>query len=314
MKLGLQINRFTWPGGTEAIGPTLAAIVRQADDVGFDSIWVMDHFFQIRGLGKAEEPMLEGWTTLGFMAAHSKRARLGLMVGGIHYRNAALWVKAATTLDVLSGGRAWLGIGAAWNEEEHIGYGIDFPPVKERMDRLEEALTIARLMFTEERPSFQGQHYRIHEALNSPRPIQPGGPPILVGGGGEQRTLRIAAKFADLTHWFALGLETLRHKDELLIRYCEEIGRDPATIERTIGTPVTVVGSEAEAKVFLERVPAQWRQNAIVGTPEQVVDVLGQYIDAGFTGFTFNNAIYQTPEQIARVGELLQMIRPVPAR
>ena len=118
MKLGLQINSFTWPGGTAAIGPTLAEIVRHADDVGFDSIWVMDHFFQIRGVGTIEEPMLEGWTTLGFMAAHSKRARLGLMVGGVHYRNPALWVKAATTLDVLSGGRAWLGIGAAWNEYE----------------------------------------------------------------------------------------------------------------------------------------------------------------------------------------------------
>jgi alkanesulfonate monooxygenase SsuD/methylene tetrahydromethanopterin reductase-like flavin-dependent oxidoreductase (luciferase family) len=169
-------------------------------------------------------------------------------------------------------------------------------------------------MFTEERPSFQGQHYRIHEALNSPRPIQAGGPPILVGGGGEQRTLRIAARFADLTHWFALGLEALRHKDELLIRYCDEMGRDPATIERTIGTPVTVVGSKAEATTFLERIPAERRRNAIVGTPEQVVDVLGEYIEAGFTGFTFNNAIYRTPEQIARVGELLQMVRPVPAR
>ena len=128
MKLGLQINSFTWPGGPEAIAQTLAEIVRQADDVGFDSIWVMDHFFQIRSVGKTEEPMLEGWTTLGFMAAHSNRARLGLMVGGVHYRNPGLWVKAATTLDVLSGGRAWLGIGAAWNEEESRGLGFPFPP------------------------------------------------------------------------------------------------------------------------------------------------------------------------------------------
>ena len=121
MKLGLQINTYTWPGGPEAIGPTLAGIVRQADDVGFDSIWVMDHFFQIRALGKPEEPMLEGWTTLGFLAAHTTRARLGLMVGGVHYRSPALWVKAATTLDILSGGRAWLGIGAGWNEQEVEG-------------------------------------------------------------------------------------------------------------------------------------------------------------------------------------------------
>ena len=132
MKLGLQIPSFTWPGGTEAIGPTLGRIARQADDIGLDSIWVMDHFFQIRGVGPAEDPMLEGWTALGFLAANTSRARLGLMVGGVHYRLPGLWVKAATTLDVLSGGRAWLGIGAAWNEIESRGLGFPFPPLGER--------------------------------------------------------------------------------------------------------------------------------------------------------------------------------------
>ena len=132
MKVGLQISSFTWPGGPAAIAPTLARIARQADDVGFDSIWVMDHFFQIRGVGRQEEPMLEGMTTLGFLAAHSSRARLGLMVGGVHYRDPGLWVKATTTLDVLSGGRAWLGIGAAWNEEESRALGFPFPPLGER--------------------------------------------------------------------------------------------------------------------------------------------------------------------------------------
>ena len=135
-----------------------------------------------------------------------------------------------------------------------------------------------------------------------------------MGGGGEQRTLRIAAKFADMTHWFALGLETLRHKDELLIRYCEEIGRDPSEIERTIGAPVVVVGSDAEKSAFLELMPAERRPFIVAGTPDQVVDTLAGYIEAGFTGFTFNNAIYRTPEQIARVGELLRMVRPVAAR
>ena len=134
MKLGLQIPSFTWPGGTGAIGPTLGRIVRDADDAGFDSIWVMDHFFQIRSVGAVEEPMLEGWTTLGFMAAHSSRARLGLMVGGVHYRHPGLWIKAATTLDVLSGGRAWLGIGAAWNEYESRALGFPFPPLGERFE------------------------------------------------------------------------------------------------------------------------------------------------------------------------------------
>ena len=153
MKVGLQISSFTWPGGPEAIGPTLARIVREADDVGFDSIWVMDHFFQIRGVGRPEEPMLEGWTALGFMAAHTKRARLGLMVGGVHYRNPGLWVKAATTLDVLSGGRAWLGIGAAWNEEESRALGFPFPPLGERFEMLEETLQIAHEMWQGERGS-----------------------------------------------------------------------------------------------------------------------------------------------------------------
>ena len=138
MKVGLQVSSFTWPGGTEEIGPTLARIVRDADAAGFDSIWVMDHFFQIRGVGRPEEPMLEGWTTLGFIAAQTHRARLGLMVGGVHYREPALWIKAATTLDVLSGGRAWLGIGAAWNEDESRGLGFPFPPLGERFDLLED--------------------------------------------------------------------------------------------------------------------------------------------------------------------------------
>ena len=158
MKLGLQISSFTWPGGTAAIGPTLAEIVRHADDVGFDSIWVMDHFFQIRGVGPIDDPMLEGWTTLGFMAAHSKRARLGLMVGGVHYRNPGLWVKAATTLDVLSGGRAWLGIGAAWNEEESRSLGFPFPPLGVRFEMLEETLQIAHAMWEGERGS-EGEHH-----------------------------------------------------------------------------------------------------------------------------------------------------------
>ena len=150
------------------------------------------------------------------------------------YRNPAFLAKTATTLDVISGGRAIFGLGAAWNEQEHIGYGFDFPPVRERMDRLDEALTIVRAMFTEDQPSFTGRHYRIDQALNVPRPIQPGGPRIMVGGGGEQRTLRIAAKHADMTHWFPLGLEMLRHKSEVLEGYCAEIGRDPSTIERTM--------------------------------------------------------------------------------
>jgi alkanesulfonate monooxygenase SsuD/methylene tetrahydromethanopterin reductase-like flavin-dependent oxidoreductase (luciferase family) len=191
---------------------------------------------------------------------------------------------------------------------EHVGYGYDFPPIRERMDRLDEALTIIRAMFTEDRPSFEGRHYRIVEALNVPRPIAPGGPRILVGGGGEQRTLRIAAAHADLTHWFALGLETLLHKTEVLEGYCEAIGRDPATIERTIQAPVIVAETEVAARALIDRVPPDRRPFVTAGTPAQAVDGLRPYLDAGFTGFTFNNTIYRTPEAIGCVGELLRLV------
>jgi alkanesulfonate monooxygenase SsuD/methylene tetrahydromethanopterin reductase-like flavin-dependent oxidoreductase (luciferase family) len=163
-------------------------------------------------------------------------------------------------------------------------------------------------MFTEERPSFEGRYYRIQEALNEPRPIQPAGPPILVGGGGEQRTLRIAAKHADMTHWFALGIDPLRRKTEILEGYCAEIGRDPASIERTMGAPVIVAANDAEAQAFLERMPEDRRPFAQVGTAEQMATAMRPYLDAGFTGFTFNNSLYRTPDQIARVGELLALI------
>lgn len=175
------------------------------------------------------------------------------------------------------------------------------------MDRLEEALTIIKAMFTEERPTFQGQHYRIEAALNVPRPVQASGPPILVGGGGEQRTLRIAARHADMTHWFPLGFDVLMRKTEILSKYCEEIGRDPASIERTLASPV-IVAAPVEAKAALDRLPPERRPYVTAGPPEQVVDALRPYLDAGFTGFTFNNTIYRTPEQIGRVGELLRLV------
>src|SRR5467141_4017501 len=174
MKIGLQIPSYTWPGGAAAIGPTLGRVVRAADDAGFDSIWVMDHFFQIRSVGAATEPMLEGYTTLGFLAANTSRARLGLMVGGVHYRLPGLWIKAATTLDVLSGGRAWLGIGAAWNQEESEALGFPFPPLGERFEMLEETLQIAHQMWQGERGTeaeFRGRLFHATRLLNSPQSI-----------------------------------------------------------------------------------------------------------------------------------------------
>jgi alkanesulfonate monooxygenase SsuD/methylene tetrahydromethanopterin reductase-like flavin-dependent oxidoreductase (luciferase family) len=226
----------------------------------------------------------------------------------VTYRNPAILAKTATTLDVISGGRAIFGIGAAWNDEEHAGYGVPFPPVKERMDRLDEALTIARLMFTEDRPSFDGQHYRLETAINRPRPIQAGGPRIMVGGGGEQRTLRIAAKHADMTHWFALGLDALRKKDEVLVRHCEAVGRDPAEIERTTQLPVVIGATEKDAERMMDHVPPERRANIRPVTVSQAADIIGPYVEAGFTGFTLNNTIFRTPEAIAVAGEVVRLL------
>jgi F420-dependent oxidoreductase-like protein len=267
MKVGLQISSFTWPGGTEAIGSTLARIVRQADDLGFDSIWVMDHFFQIRGVGHVEEPMLEGWTTLGYMAAQSRRARLGLMVGGVHYRYPGLWIKAATTLDVLSGGRAWLGIGAAWNEEESSGLGFPFPPLAERFEMLEETLQMGQELFSGERGSeaaFAGRHYRATRLLNSPQSISRPHVPIMVGGGGEKKTLRLVAQYADACNVFGTP-EAIARKYRILEAHCDAVGRDPAEIERS-----TLQG------VRLALGPGERGE-----TPGRVVERLGDLADAG---------------------------------
>ena len=306
---GLHLPSYTFADRpAERLFDGILEQVRAAEEAGFTLVTVMDHLYQIPGVGSVTEPMLEAWSTLAALSRETSKVRLGTLVTGVTYRNPALLAKTATTLDVLSGGRAILGLGAAWNEVEHDGFGYPFPPLRERMDRLDEALTIIRAMFTEERPTFQGRHDRVHEVLNVPRPVQPGGPRILVGGGGEQRTLRIAARHADMTHWFALGLEALRHKTRLLEGYCADIGRDPSTIERTMQAPVIVAESEPAARSFLERVPPERRPFIDAGRPEQMAEALQPYLAAGFTGFTFNNPIYRTPEAIARVGEVLRLI------
>jgi F420-dependent oxidoreductase-like protein len=235
VKFGLQVNSFTWPGGPAAIGPTLARITRTADDVGFDSIWVMDHFFQIRGLGPPEAPMLEGMTALGFMAANSERARLGLMVGGIHYRAPGLWIKATTTLDVLSVGRAWFGIGAAWNEEESAALGFAMPPLGQRFEWLEDTLQMAHAMWsggtgTGER--FEGRRVTATRLLNSPQALSRPRIPIMIGGGGERKTLRLVAQYADACNVFG-GPERIAHKYAVLREHCERLGRDYDEIERS---------------------------------------------------------------------------------
>ncbi len=296
MKLGLQIRSFTWPGGAETIGPTLARIVRQADDIGFDSIWVMDHFFQIRGVGRPEEPMLEGWTTLGFMAAHSTRARLGLMVGGVHYRYPGLWIKAATTLDVLSGGRAWLGIGAAWNEEESNGLGFPFPPLAERFEMLEETLQIGYGMWSGARGSegsVAGRHFRASRLLNSPQSISRPRVPIMVGGGGEKKTLRLVAQYADACNVFGTP-ETIARKYSILDAHCAAVGRDPAEIERSTLQNVRASASGARGSE----------------TPAQVVERFGELSDAGAQHIIVAVADLHDPSHLELIGrDVLPQVR-----
>jgi F420-dependent oxidoreductase-like protein len=306
---GLHLPLYSFPDTPgEQLFDRVVEQARAAEDAGFGLVTVMDHLNQIPGVGRQEEPMLEAWSVLAALARETKRVRLSTLVTGVTYRNPATLGKTATTLDVISGGRAILGLGAAWFEAEHVSFGYEFPPIKERMDRLDEALTIIRGMFAHERSTFHGRFYRVEDIINVPRPVQPGGPPVMVGGGGEQRTLRIAAKHADLTHWFPLGPDALRHKTELLTRYCEDIDRDPTQIERTMATPVIVGATDADARVLWERLPAERRAAVVHGRPEQAAEGLRPYIDAGFTGFTFNNNTYQRPEQIAAVGELLRLV------
>ena len=236
MKAGLQIPYFTWPGGAPELGPTLARIGRAAEDAGFASVWVMDHYFQIPPVGAAELDMLEAYTTLGFLAAHTSRVRLGTMVTGVTYRHPVILVKQVTTLDVLSGGRAWLGIGAAWFEREHAGLGVPFPPLKERFQRLEEALQIAHQMWNPDNNGpYEGTHYKLAETLGVPQPVSRPHPPILIGGSGEKKTLRLVAKYADACNIFGqAGVDFVKQRLDVLRGHCEREGRNYDDIEKTI--------------------------------------------------------------------------------
>jgi F420-dependent oxidoreductase-like protein len=230
VKLGLHIADFTWPEGAPRLAAALADVAGTADEVGFERISVMDHLWQIGVMGPPEHEMLEAYTTLGFLAAHTRTAKLLTLVTGVVYRAPGLLAKAVTTLDVLSGGRAVLGIGAAWNEAEARGLGLDFPPTAERFERLEETLQICRQMFAGSDAPYEGRHYRLGRTLNSPPPLHR--PPILVGGGGERKTLLLVAKYADGCNLFA-GPE-VQHKLDVLKRHCDTVGRDYAEIEKTV--------------------------------------------------------------------------------
>jgi F420-dependent oxidoreductase-like protein len=235
MRCGLQVSYFSWPGAPASIGPTFGRIARNAEGAGLSSLWVMDHFFQIGSIGPPELDMLEGYTALAFAAGQTSRIELGTLVTGVTYRHPGLLAKTVTTLDVLSGGRAWLGIGAAWNEDEHRGLGVPFAPAGERLERLEEALQICLQMWEGDDSPYAGRHYQLGRPLNVPQSLRRPHPPILIGGGGEKKTLRLVARYADACNLFDTGLgpEGMPRKLDILRGHCQDLGRDYAEIEKT---------------------------------------------------------------------------------
>ena len=234
MELGVHFMNFSGLGGNTQLGPKLAATAQAAEDAGFTLLTMMDHWFQMEGFAPPQEPMLEGYTSLGFVAGKTRRLTLGLMVTGVTYRHPGLLAQIVTTLDVLSEGRAMFGIGAAWYQREHEGLGVPYPPISERFERLEETLQICRQMWSDNDGPYEGKYYQLAETICSPRPIQTPGPTILIGGGGEKKTLRLVARYGDACNLFALGYDEVSRKLDVLKAHCETEGRDYDEIKKTM--------------------------------------------------------------------------------
>lgn len=271
MLLGLQVPSFTWPGSPVAIGPTFRRIARDADEAGMASLWVMDHFFQIAMVGPPENEMLEGWTALAHAAAVTERITLGTLVTGVTYRHPGVLVKTATTLDVLSGGRAWLGIGAAWNEEEHRGLGVPYPPLAERFERLEETLQIAHRMWQGDESPFKGRHYQLERPLNSPSAISSPHPRVLIGGTGEKKTLRLVAQYADACNIFEMGPQAVAAKLAVLQDHCAAQGRDYAEIQRTTLGSLRLSADGADGTQTVDQAVERFAEYAAIGVDHAIV-------------------------------------------
>lgn len=309
-QLDLHVPNFNWPDTPpEAFFDTLVDIALTAERSGFSSISMMDHLHQIPGVGPADNWMMEGNAILAALGARTSTIHLGLLVGGVTYRNPALLAKQTTTIDVISGGRAVLGLGAAWYEAEHVAYGFDFPPLKERFERLEDALRIARAMFTEEVASVVGTHYRVDGAFNNPKPIR-GDIPILIGGSGERKTLRFVARYADGSNLFG-DVERVRHLLRVLEGHCADVGRDPAEITKTrmgrLYIASTHEAAEAKFAPDLERAPdrERARATAFVGDPDSVAAQVAEYLDAGLDGVTLSLPDVHDLETVALAGATL---------
>jgi F420-dependent oxidoreductase-like protein len=312
LRFGLQLPRFTWAGGPEELAPRLRAIAVAAEEAGFASLWLMDHFRQIPGMGQAWEDMLESWTTLGYLAACTERVRLGTLVSGITYRNVAHLGKIAATLDVLSGGRAVCGLGLAWFQQEHAAYGWEFPSRPERYALLEDALQLLPLLWGPGTPAFSGRVLKVPEAMCYPRPLQER-IPILVGGSGEQRTLRLVARYADACNLFGEP-STVRHKVEVLRRHCEAVERDPAAVEVTHLSTVLVGDRQSGVESAVERLrpkrmsAERFAERVNAGTVEQHVGRFEELGRAGVQTAIVSLPDVEEPDSIARFGRIINAL------
>jgi len=293
IQLDLHLPNFNYPGvGPEAVFDRLVDIAVAAEQAGYTSLSLMDHFHQIPPVGDRTLNMFDGNTMLAAIAARTEKVSLGLLVGGVMYRNPALLAKITTGLDVISGGRAFLGIGAAWFEEEHLAYGFDFPSLGRRFEHLEDALNIARAMFASPESSYEGKHHSISNALNIPQPLR-GDIPIVVGGSGERKTLRLVAKYADGCNVMG-DVDKIRHLMGVLEGHCEDVGRDPSEITRTRLASLYLGSSHEDALRRVEEgkadgsLPERRVPMVIAGGPDEIAEQLGAFVDAGIEGFTIS--------------------------
>jgi len=299
MKLGLQMTYFTYPGGVERLGEIFGRIVRDAESADLYSAWVMDHFFQIGGWGPPEREMVEAYSALSYAAALTSRIKLGAMVTGVTYRYPGILVKTATALDVLSGGRSYFGIGAAWNEKEHAGLGVPFPPLKERFELLEETLQVAHQMWSWEDAPFDGKHLHLARTLNSPNSVQRPHPPILIGGDGEQKTFRLIAKYGDACNLIVItdkgedymrGVPYAQRKFDVLRERCDEVGRPYSDIEKTTLSAIVITKDGKMPEGALEISEEQ-----ALMSPSQAIEYFHALAEVGVDHALFNSVTMHLP-------------------
>ncbi|HYA67979.1 MAG TPA: LLM class F420-dependent oxidoreductase [Acidimicrobiales bacterium] len=310
--LGLQFPNFSGFDPSKLFGH-IAGLATAAEDSGFDSVWVMDHYLQLPPLGGPDQPMLEAYTLLGALAARTQRVTLGTLVTGVTYRNPGLLAKIITTLDVVSQGRAILGIGGAWYDVEHKALGVEYPSDRVRLDMLEEAVQVCRAMFTGDDVSYVGKHYRLDHARNQPRPVQAGGPKIMIGGGGEKRTLRLVAQYADKCNVTG-DVKTLARKIEVLHRHCAEVGRDPAEVGITWMTPLILTTSEQNTAEVRDMLSASESPDEVagftVGQPQEIPNLVAGHIEAGASEVIFS-VPFVDQEAIRALGQAFGRSRPL---